>query len=339
MSTWWPSLGMGVCVPVGLLLFGVVVVGCTLRATHGDYGAYRTYRLAEDPHERSIAGADYLVAYPEGVYANEVRAALGAEEERFYAARAGSAQGLRDYLRVYPAGVHSQRARAELLALGQREAEDATEAERAREAQEAAAADALRAHRGFTREQLTLFLGVLLRVDSWGQPMAQVVQRHPELDRAFASLPRPLCDAARCVKTLHVSFALPTQGGAVAQRVSELRVVLRLEDERLLGAEIWLSGFGFSRWSELENRSPVDDADPEQRRAAIAWALQQVAPLLEAGLGDSFEAAERPALPSSEPSTPLVLLDAGALSVDVVVAGEGSAGLDGLVIGPRAPTP
>ena len=233
----------------------------------------------------------------------------------------------------------SQRARAELLALGQREAEDATEAERAREAQEAAAADALRAHRGFTREQLTLFLGVLLRVDSWGQPMAQVVQRHPELDRAFASLPRPLCDAARCVKTLHVSFALPTQGGAVAQRVSELRVVLRLEDERLLGAEIWLSGFGFSRWSELENRSPVDDADPEQRRAAIAWALQQVAPLLEAGLGDSFEAAERPALPSSEPSTPLVLLDAGALSVDVVVAGEGSAGLDGLVIGPRAPTP
>lgn len=328
--------GLGVLV---VLLFGAGGLGCALRATHDDYGAYRTYRLALDPHQRSIAGADYLEAHPRGVYADEVRAALGAEEERFYAARAGSAQGLRDYLRVYPAGVHSAQARAELQALAQREAEDTRDAERARQAQEAAAADALRAHRGFTREQLALFLGVLLRVDSWGQPMAQVVQRHPELDRAFAAAPRPRCDTARCVKTLQVSFALPTQGGAVVQRVSELRVVLRLENERLLGAEIWLSGFGFSRWAELENRSPVDDADPEQRRAAIAWALQQVAPLLEAGLGDAFEAAERPALPSSESSLPLVMFDAGGLSVDVVVAGEGSAGLDGLVIGPRAPTP
>ena len=141
------------------------------------------------------------------------------------------------------------------------------------------------------------------------------------------------------MKTLRVAFALPTQGGAVLQRVSELRVVLRLEDERLMGAEIWLGSFGFSRWSELENRAAVDDADPEARREAVAWALGQVAPLLEAGLGDTFEAAERGPLPASEPNTPLLSLDAGALSVDVVVAGEGSAGLDGLVIGPRAAVP
>lgn len=330
-----------VTIPHVVLVLALCMAGvsCTLRATHGDYGAYRTYRLASDPHERSLAGANYLVAYPDGVYADEVRAALGAEEERFYASRASTAQGLRDYLRVYPSGVHSENARAELAALSRREAEDAMEAERAREASEAAAAEALRAHRSFTREQLVLFLGVILAVPRWEQPMEQVVQGHPEFDRAFASDPRPVCDAARCVKTLRVSFALPTQGGAVAQRVSELRVVLRLEGERLMGAEIWLSSFGFSRWSELENRAAVDDADPEARRAAVAWALAQVAPLLEAGLGDAFEAAERAPLPSSEPSTPLVLLDAAGLSVDVVVAGEGSAGLDGLVIGPRVVPP
>lgn len=322
-----------------VLALCAAAVSCTLRATHGDYGAYRTYRLASDPHERSLAGADYLAAYPEGVYADEVRAALGAEEERFYASRAGSAQGLRDYLRIYPSGVYSQRAQADLSALSRREAEDAAEAARAREADEAAAAEALRAHRSATRDQLVLFLGVILAVDAWEQPMEQVVALHPEFDRAFASDPRPVCDATRCVKTLRVAFALPTQGGAVAQRVSELRVVLRLADERLMGAEIWLSSFGFSRWSELENRVAVDDADPEARRTAIAWALGQVAPLLEAGLGDAFEAAERAPLPASEPSTPLVLLDAPRLSVDVVVAGEGGDGLDGLVIGPRAAPP
>jgi len=324
---------------VALLSVSLTLAACTLGASHGDYGAYRSYRLATDPHDRALAGADYLAGFPHGVYADEVRAALGAEEERFYAARAGSAQGLHDYLRVFPSGRHSERARADLAALARRDAEDRAEAERAQEASEMAAAEALRAHRNATRDELVRFLGVLLAVDTWGQPMEQVVQRHPEFDRAFASDPRPVCDPTRCVKTLRVAFALPTQGGAVLQRVSELRVVLRLEDERLMGAEIWLGSFGFSRWSELENRAAVDDADPEARREAVAWALGQVAPLLEAGLGDTFEAAERGPLPASEPNTPLLSLDAGALSVDVVVAGEGSAGLDGLVIGPRAAVP
>lgn len=324
----------------GLALLASAPLGCSLRATHGDYDAYRSYRLADDQSARALAGATYLERYPEGVYAEEVRAALGAEEERFYAVRASSAAGLRDYLRVYPTGRHAAAAHAELQALSRRDAEDAAAVTRAREASEAAAAAALRAHRGFTRERLDLFLGVLLRVDTWGQPMEQVVQAHPELDRAFAADPRPVCDATRCTKTLRVSFALPTDEGGVVERVSQVVVVLTLDDERLLGAEVWLPGFGFSRWYELETRTAVDDEDPEARRAATSWALAEIAPMLQAALGESFTAGARPPLASTRGDVPLLVLDAGGLSVDVVVAADGAAGgVDGFVIGPRASAP
>ena len=66
----------------GLALLASAPLGCSLRATHGDYDAYRSYRLADDQSARALAGATYLERYPEGVYAEEVRAALGAEEEQ-----------------------------------------------------------------------------------------------------------------------------------------------------------------------------------------------------------------------------------------------------------------
>ncbi|MCA9578766.1 MAG: hypothetical protein R3B40_01685 [Polyangiales bacterium] len=329
---------MGVRALVMTLALGCALgaPACAWRATRADYGAYRVFRLAQDEHQRAVAGADYLHAFPEGVYADEVRAALGAAEERFYAGRASSARGLVDYLTIYPTGRYADRARAELDVLARREAESTADRERARAASEEAAAEALRAHRAFTRDRLVEFLGVLLRVRAWEQPMEVVVREHPALDVAFRAEPRPRCDASRCVKTLHVSFALPLPDGSIAPRASELRVVLRLADERLLGAEVWLPGYGFSRWYELETRSAVDDADVEARRAAIAWALAQVAPLLEEALGETFESGVRGPLPSTEQHTPLLALDAAGLSVDVVVAEPEGAGLDGFVIGPRA---
>jgi hypothetical protein len=332
----WRGVAARSAVALTLLFAPVTSAGCALRATHGDYESYRAYRLAEDSQQRALAGALYLERHPRGTFADEVRAALSLEEERFYAARATSAQGLRDYLRVYPDGRYADAVRAELAGLSWREAEDVAAGERAREASEAAAAETLRAHRAFTRDQLDLFLGVLLRLRSWDLPMEQVVQDHPGFDRAFAHEPRPVCDATQCTKVLRVNFALPIADGAVVARVSEVRVVLRLEQERLLGAEVWLPGYGFSRWSELENRAPVNDDDAEARREAVRWAMAQLAPLLEAALGDSFQASARAPLPSPVGHSPLLSLDADGVSVDVVVAAEGGDGLDGLVIGPRA---
>ncbi len=324
-----------------LSLLGVAGAGCALRAPRADYSAYRAYRLADSPHDRSVAGAAYIESFPDGVYADEVRGALDLEEERFFASRRESVAGLQEYLRVYPDGRHAAAVRAELSALARREAASAAQREAQLREAEAVAADDLRAHRAWPREQLARFLAVLLRVQGWGAPIEDEVRRSPAFNEAFAASPRPICSATECVKTLRLAYTLPGVGGPPSQRSVVVEVVLRLDQERLMGAEIWLPGFGFSRWSELERRSVLSDEDPEQRREAVAWALSQIAPMLQEHLGGEARASEGAALPSSASVAPTLRLDTAGPSVDVYVAdpqgadaGGAHAGSDGIVIGP-----
>ena len=338
---------------VHVALLATLLCGCVLGVSRDEYASYRRYRMADAPSSRLDAGREYLDAHPDGFYADEVRSAMRLREESVYASRSGSEEGLNAYLRLYPNGEYSERAREELAALAERAARDRQALEASRVRDDAAAAEMLRARREWVRDRLRDLLVPLLSIRTWGDEMEVIVARYPELDRAFSTAPRPVCDEQTCVKHLSLRYQVSGFEGPVTRSV-EVVARLELRDERLVGASLWMPGFGLSRWFELEHREAVDDADEEARHRALAWALAEVEGLLR----DHLTAGEPAPEPlAATPGHPLLSLRVEArtgegeasgqgIQVDLVVAAEGddpdllgdAFAADGFVVGPAART-
>jgi hypothetical protein len=70
-------------------------------------------------------------------------------------------------------------------------------------------------------------------------------------------------------------------GGTRVERVMRLLLRLRLQEGKLVRAELLLPQWGFSRWVELEERKLVVDADATSRSAAVEAAFGRVLPTLD----------------------------------------------------------
>ena len=268
--------GVGATLLASLLLAS----GCVLLAGKSDYNEYRQIRVAEDEHERLVAMARYVTAHPGGAWAGEVQAYRAERENGTYESNKSTLEGLRYYLAAYPDGQFVAEAQPRLAAL---------EAVQGRRNQEAANAEEVERHRREALEEQRrtwvtrasqFWTGTLLGISNWGSPIAQVARRNEAFSQAFGQDPRPRCSREECIKFYGSHFGVPIPGSTRLERDMRMLLRLRLDHGRVNRVEILMPEKGFSRWFELENRTPVIDEDPEARQQAIDWALERLLPVI-----------------------------------------------------------
>lgn len=308
-----------------LVLAGTVLSGCALFAAKGDYRDYRAIRLADDDQDRAIRMAEYVEAHPEGSWAAEVRAERAEAEPSIFEATKSTRDGLAFYLRAYPNGTYSAQAQQRLAALsavqGRRDDEASTAADVRQDQRDAAA----ELRRSWGTRAVGFWTRILVGVDNWGSPIAQVAGSNADFSAAFGQQPRPRCSVSECIKFYQLDYAIPIPGRTREERTIRMLLRLRMQDGNLVRAEMLMPNRGFSRWYELENRTLIFDADPEARNQAVEWALQRIVPIIrEAAPGaHGVDVVAEPIDPPTvlAPNQP----DPGASAVDgEVVEAEGS---------------
>lgn len=250
--------------------------GCAAFVTKGEYRAYRAVRTASHQATRLNRMRVYLREFPAGTWAEDFRAARRAAEPGFFEMAGNQPAGLRAYLAAFPDGTFAAQARSRLAAsevLVEKQAQDAAE-ERA----QAALAEQRRAElqRTWVSRFLQYWLHVFTGIQGWGQPIAHMAEANPDFSAAFGRPPRPRCSAHDCVKYYTGHYTVPLAGATGLQRTLQLVVRLQLKSGRVVGAELLLPGWGFSRWQEAEQRKLVDDRSVAQRRGATGWARAQI---------------------------------------------------------------
>ncbi len=263
-----------------LTLLVALSTGCAIFASKGDYRDYRTVEQADDERARQVAMAAYLRAHPDGQWADEIRAEREQQELALYEANKSTVDGLTYYLHVYPEGRYVAPARQRLAALesvagSRRAGEEAAQDVRRERRQEV-----LEARRQWATKAITFWSRILLGVEHWGQPIAEVARANAEFNRAFGAAPRPRCSQTECIKFYQLDFALPVPGRTRIDRSLRILLRLKLDEGKLTRAEMLLPSRGFSRWYELEEQQFIEDADPEQRQHAIDWALNKIIPTI-----------------------------------------------------------
>jgi hypothetical protein len=270
--------------------FACLVCACATVTTKDEYAAYRAAEIAEADATRLTAERDYLAKYPGGRWAGEFQEDMAQSETKFFESQRYTEAGMKLYLDLYPKGTFASQVRSRLAAMGTLE-------RRQREQQETmtAVAEAKSAREAeLRRTWMTRFLGhwlhLLTHLQGWGAPIASVATQNAAFSKAFGRAPRPRCTHDECLKYYTGAYAIPIPGGTRVERTSQFIVLLRLDQGKLVRAELLMPGWGFSRWSELENRTMVVDVAPEERDAAVAWATDKLRAMLPELQGATPEA-------------------------------------------------
>lgn len=258
----------------------VMLASCATIATHDEYAAYRRLHLARERNERLEALARYAEQFPAGLWIEEVRAERRTNEPEIWSTHNATAEGLRFYLAVYPDGTYVQQAQQRLAALSTVHVRREVEQEHVEEHQQEQRQQAAQDRRLWVTRAVQFWTRTLLGIRNYGQSISQVARANPEFSQAFGQAPAPLCTPTSCIKHYHARYAIPVPGATRIER--EIHVFLRimLEQGRVQRVELLIPNKGFSRWYELVNRTIVTDEDPEQRQAALAWALDQLEPVI-----------------------------------------------------------
>ncbi len=262
-------------------LIALALAGCSVVATHDEYSAYRSVRRATDDRDRLLAAQQYVEHHPGGYWASEVQAVRAAHEEEVWANGNATREGLEWYLRVYPDGQYVEQARPRLAALQtvstrrevEEEHQEELEAQRRQQAEEA--------RRTWVTRAVQFWTGTLLGIRNYGSSIQRVAAGNPDFSGAFGQPPAPTCTQDYCIKHYGQLYHIPVPGATRIDRHIDVYLRLRLERGRVERAELILPNKGFSRWYEMENRTVVTDEDPEQRTAALNWALERIQPLIE----------------------------------------------------------
>lgn len=275
-----------------------LLAGCAAFASKTDYADYRALRMERSEDERLLAMQRYVERHPDGRWYDEVQRERALRDRAVFERGRSDREGLELYLSAFPDGAFASQARSRLEAIAVIEQRKRAEIERAEQlAQERRERDA-----ELSRTWVTRFFGywmkTLLALDGWGAPIEQVARDNPAFSRAFGRPPRPRCMLDECVKSYESAFAVPVPGGTRVERTMRLLLRLRMEEGRLVRAELLLPGGGFSRWQELEQRHVVVEGDVEARARAAQWALDRVVPLLDqlAGGHEPIEGYPLPAI-------------------------------------------
>ena len=257
-----------------------LVPGCATIATHEEYAAYRGVRVTQERNQRLEAAQRYASQYPQGFWIEEVRAERAQHEQEVWAEGNATREGLQFYLAVYPDGTYVPQAEQRLAALGSVQERREEEQERTQEVVQAQRADAAEERRLWVTRAVQFWARTLLGIRNYGQPISAVARANPDFSRAFGEAPAPVCNPNACLKHYHAHYAIPVPGATRIER--EMHVFLRIlmDRGRVRRVEVLLPNKGFSRWYELENRTIVTDEDPEQRMAALEWAMQRLEPII-----------------------------------------------------------
>jgi hypothetical protein len=271
------------CMPLSLCL---LLAGCAAFVSKQEYAAYRAVRLERDEGSRLIAMQRYVSSHPQGHWYNELQVERRARDQSVFEAGRATRRGLELYLQAFPDGLFVPQARSRLAAVDvieQRQRQDAERAAQLAETRKRAEAER-------NRTWVTRFVGywtrTLLGISEWGSPIEQVARDNPDFSRAFGRPPRPRCTADECVKYYDSPYGVPVPGGTRVERTMRLLLRLKLDQARLVRAELLLPSWGFSRWIEVEERRVVVDADPMSRAAAVQAVLGRLQPLLDQLAGD-----------------------------------------------------
>lgn len=258
----------------------VMLASCATIATHDEYAAYRNLHLARERNDRLEALARYAERFPTGLWIEEVRAERRTNEPEVWSTHNATPEGLRFYLAVYPDGTYVQQAQQRLAALSTVHVRREVEQEHVEEHQQEQRQQAAQDRRLWVTRAVQFWTRTLLGIRNYGQSIGQVARANPEFSQAFGQAPAPLCTPTSCIKHYHARYAIPVPGATRIDR--EIHVFLRimLDQGRVQRVELLIPNKGFSRWYELVNRTIVTDEDPEQRQAALAWALDQLEPVM-----------------------------------------------------------
>jgi hypothetical protein len=253
--------------------------GCATVATHDDYAAYRELRSKRDD-ERLVALGHYATQFPNGVWAAEIQRERSERENDIWGARNSTREGLELYLAAYPDGRYVEQARQRLAAVSAVQERRGGEAQRVEQVQQAQREQTVEARRRWVTTASQFWARTLLGIRNYGSSIAQVARQNPEFSQAFGQQPEPLCTPQSCIKHYHGAYAIPVPGGTRLEREMHMFLRIVLTSGRVDRVEVLMPQKGFSRWYELENRTLVTDEDPQQRQAAIAWALERLEPTM-----------------------------------------------------------
>ncbi len=267
--------------PIVLALALAALAGCSTIATHEEYGAYRAVRQAQSDRDRLLAAQQYVEHHPGGYWIEEVQAERRRHEDEVWENGNSTREGLEWYLQVYPDGQYVEQARPRLAALQTVSNTRAEQAERQEQLEEERRAQAAEARRTWVTRAVQFWTTTLLGVRNYGSTIQRVVGANADFNRAFGQAPAPTCTADFCIKHYGQLYYIPVPGATRIDRHIDLYLRLQMVRGRMERAELVLPNKGFSRWYEMENRTVVTDEDPEQRNAAINWALERIQPIVE----------------------------------------------------------
>ncbi len=258
----------------------ITIASCATVASHDEYASYRSLHLAHEQNERLEALARYAERFPTGLWIEEVRSERNAKEPEVWASHNATPEGLQFYLAVYPDGTYVQQAQQRLAALSTVHVRREVEQEHVQELHQEQRQQASEDRRLWVTRAVQFWTRILLGVRNYGQSIGQVARANPDFSQAFGQVPAPLCTPTSCIKHYHARYAIPVPGATRIER--EIHVFLRilLEQGRVQRVELLIPNKGFSRWYELVHRTVVTDEDPEQRQAALTWALEQLEPVM-----------------------------------------------------------
>ena len=267
--------------PGVVCLLLLALCGCNVFAPKQEYRDYRAVRLTQDDSQRLLAMQRYVARHPDGYWYDSLQRERAARDRGVFEAGKSNRAGLELYLAAFPDGEFAAQARSRLGAVAlieQRKLEETTRAEQLAEQRKL---HEVELSRTWVNRFFAYWVKTLLSINGWGSPIEQVARGNAEFSRAFGRPPRPRCTADECVKFYESSFGVPVPGGTRVERAMRLLLRLRMEEGRLVRAELLLPALGFSRWYELEERRVIVDGDSDARNKAVQWAIAHALPLLD----------------------------------------------------------
>lgn len=265
-----------------LLALPFALWGCGwISAGAPEYARYRETRAAPTLEGRLAAAEGYLDAYPDGAYAEEVRAYITRAEPLFFKSRQTSLAGLQTYEKTLPKGAHAAEVRSRIIALEEQASRPDTLLVAAAST-ERRLAEAARS-REKARSELAFWADALSNPEAYAAPLAE---GPAELVTAFAlSLPAPSCqptDVGRiCDKEVQLDFSVPTKAGLKVHKLAFTVTLLEDPSGRPTSARIE-GPLMFARLEETFALRPIDEDGVRDQLAAVERGVELVATAFEA---------------------------------------------------------
>lgn len=271
------SLALGL-----LALLGLPLTGCSwVKASPGDYAAYRKTRVEPSFEARIRAAGEYLEAYPTGAYHADVTAYLKKAEPVFFKTRETSLEGLLSYERALPKGPHAAEVSSRIRAIREQggRPDALIVAARVTEERLKRAAES----REKARSELAFWVDVLADKEMYESTIAE---GPAELVTAFSlALPAPRCrpraGGQSCEKDISIDFMVPTRAGLEDRELGFVITIDKDEVGHPVAARIEGEAL-FTRLEETYAKKVLDEEAVGDRITAVERGVEIVSAAFEA---------------------------------------------------------